>query len=107
MSLLDGNIGFRDDQREKFLKILQEEIPVPNVTNQNYYYYVIYCIAQISDEKFKPIFDESQWRSLSSQFEQAKGLKDYLKQSGYVLPEPKQAPKPLHRMPPRRPNRAQ
>ena len=106
LSLLDGMIGFRDDQREKFLKLLQDDIPVPNVTNQNYYYYVIYCIAQISDEKVKPIFDELQWRALSSQFDQAKGLKDYLKQSGYELPEPKAPPKPLHRMPPRRANRA-
>ena len=60
----------------------------------------------IPESKIKPIFDESQWRSLTPQFEQAKGLKDYLKGNGYELPEPKTPPKPLNRMPPRRVNGA-
>ena len=36
VALLDRTLGLHEDQREKFLKILEAEVPVPKVMNQTY-----------------------------------------------------------------------
>ena len=44
-------------------------------------------LASLPEAKVKPIFEESQYRNLKRQFDQAKGLGVWLKQNGFVPDE--------------------
>jgi len=93
LELLNNAVGFTAEQSEQLLKLLAEETRPPKRLGQNDYYAVLYQIALVPEAKVKPIFDEVQWRLLSRQLAQAKGLGMWLKQNGFV-PDEARGPAP-------------
>ncbi len=91
MELLNNTVGFTDDQRQRLVKLLTEETKPPKRLGQNDYYAVLYMLASLPEAKVKPIFEESQYRNLKRQFDQARGLGVWLKQNGFI---PDEAPGP-------------
>ena len=84
-------MGYTTEQRDRLRKLLAEETRPPKRLGQNDYYAVLYQIALLPEAKVKPIFDDVQWRLLSRQLAQAKGMGMWLKQNGFV---PDEAPAP-------------
>jgi hypothetical protein len=87
MEMLNNNVGFTDDQRERLVKLLLEDTKPPRRLGQNDYYAVLYLIGTIPEAKIKPIFDEGQYRSLKQQLDQARGMGMWLRQNGFVPAE--------------------
>lgn len=85
LAQIQNGIPMRDEQREKFTKLLLEETAVPKKYGQYAHYVVMVNASQISEEKMKEIFDDAQWRAMKQTFVQARGMERHLKQQG-VLP---------------------
>ncbi len=84
MEMLNNNVGFTDEQRERLFKLLAEETRPPKRLGQNEYYAILYVISTLPEAKVKPIFEDVQYRSLKRQLDQARGLGMWLKQNGFV-----------------------
>jgi hypothetical protein len=75
-----------DDQRRRFVELLVSEARPPRRFGQGDYWYLMLQTAQLPEATIKPIFDAPQWRLLSRQFIQARGMEQWLKLNG-ILPE--------------------
>jgi hypothetical protein len=84
---VDKALGLTDSQRQQLIELLVALVPPPQKFGQGDYWYLMLQSARVPEEKIKPIFDAPQWRLLSRQFAQAKGMEQWLKQNG-VIPAP-------------------
>jgi hypothetical protein len=82
--MLAWNLGWSDDQRQRFEKLLIEETRAPKKFHPHEYNVLMYLASRIPEAKIKPIFDELQWRLLRPQLMQAKNLENWLKNGGFV-----------------------
>jgi hypothetical protein len=82
---VDKGLGLSDDQRKRFVDLLMNETRPPRKFGQADYWYLMLQTTKVPTTKLKAIFDAPQWRLLSRQFVQAKGMEQWLKTNG-VLP---------------------
>ena len=87
VAMLENGLPLRDDQRQRVLKLLREETPPPRKFGQYDYYYVMWQFSHLPEAKLKPIFEAAQWKTLGLQFQQVRGMEQFLKQNE-MLPEP-------------------
>ncbi len=95
MELLNNEVGFTDEQRQKLLRLLKEETKPPRKLGENDYYVVLYQLSKIPEAKIKPVFEDIQWGFLKRQLDQGRGMGMFLKQNGFVAadePDFKEAP---------------
>lgn len=85
VAMLESTIPLRNDQRQKFVKVLLEETRPPKKTGQYDYYVVLYQAGKLPDEKLKPIFDDAQWQALKRTLEQSRHMERFLQSNG-ILP---------------------
>jgi hypothetical protein len=85
---LDKGLGLTDLQRKQFVELLVNEARPPRKFGPGDYWYLLLQTATLPEAKLKPIFDAPQWRLLSRQFAQARGMEQWLKTNG-VLPDEK------------------
>jgi len=78
-----NTLGLDDERRRRLVDTILAEVPTPKALGQLDYYFVMYKLSQMPDEKLKPIFDETQWKSFDRQLNQAKGFQMFLNQQGY------------------------
>jgi hypothetical protein len=84
VEMLNSSVGFSTDQRNRLLKLIDNEVRPPKRMGQNDYYAVLYLISRIPESKIKPIFNDHQWKMLDRSLTQAKGFEQWIKQSGFV-----------------------
>src|SRR5207253_4549785 len=60
--LLGTNLGWSDEQRQRFETLLLDETRPPKEFSPADYQMVLYQAAQLPEQKIKPIFDDLQWR---------------------------------------------
>ncbi len=92
MELLNNEVGFTDEQRQRLVRLLKEETKPPRKMGENDYYVVLYQLSRIPEAKLKPVFDDFQWPFVKRQLDQGRGMGMFLKQNGFVAdegPEPK------------------
>jgi hypothetical protein len=94
LELLNNSVGFSSEQRQRLVKLLEEETRPPRKLGQNDYYAVLYQLAKVPEVKIKPIFEDVQWRFLSRQLAQARGMEMWLRQNGFVPDEKPALPAP-------------
>jgi hypothetical protein len=94
LEILDQSIGFSTAQRQRLVKLLAAEVRPPKRLGQNDYQAVLYQLAGVPEVKVKPIFTDVQWRILSGQLQQARGMGAWLKQMGFM---PDEAPQPAEK----------
>ncbi|MFI5459489.1 MAG: hypothetical protein ACHRXM_29030 [Isosphaerales bacterium] len=87
---LDKVLGLSDDQRRRFTELILSETDPPARFGQSDYWYLLFQISQLPEAKSKPIFDTPQWRLLSRQLMQGRGMEQWLKTNG-VLEDHKKA----------------
>ncbi len=81
---LDKGLGLTDDQRQRFVELLVNEAQPPRKFGPGDYWYLLLQTARLPEPKLKPIFDAPQWRLLSRQFAQARGMEQWLKTNGVL-----------------------
>ncbi len=81
---VDKALGLTDAQRQQFVSVLVTETPPPNVFGRADYTYLMLQSAKLPEPKIKPIFDAAQWRLLSRQFNQARMMEQWLRQTQVI-----------------------
>jgi len=85
VAVLEQGIPLRDEQRQKLIELLLSETKPPRKSGQHDYYVIMYRISRMPKERIRPLFDDIQWKVLTQQLAQAKGMEHWLKKSGYLL----------------------
>jgi len=83
---LDKALGFSDDQRRRLTELILNDTEPPLKFGQSDYYYLLWQLSKLPEAKVKPMFDNPQWRLLSRQFVQARGMEQWLRTNG-ILPD--------------------
>ena len=84
---LQNTVPLRREHQQAIIKMLLEETQPPPVFGQYDQYLVMYQMARLPEEKFKPLFDEEQWKQLQVQFNQYRGMDQFLIQNGLIPKE--------------------
>jgi hypothetical protein len=85
--VLEQNMPFRDVQRREFVTLLSNLTKPPHKSGLYSYQVLMYQLSQLPEEKLKPLFDDAQWKIISQQFNNFKGMRQWLKQSGQLPDE--------------------
>lgn len=83
---LDNAVAMNAKQRRRLLTLFLEETRPPAKSGPYDYYVAMLQASRLSRDKLKPIFNDHQWRLMSQQFNQARGLEPFLAKNGF-LPE--------------------
>jgi hypothetical protein len=94
VTTLGNAAGLSADQRRRFKTLLLEETRPPKKFGQYDYYVVLIQASKLPQAKVRQIFDDAQWRVLSRQFLQVRGMERTLKNSG-VLPDDEEPARPV------------
>jgi hypothetical protein len=82
--IMELNAPLRAAQRRALIALLLQVTKPPRKTAQYAYYALQYRLSQLPEEKLKPLFDDAQWKVVSAQLNQFKGIRQWLKQSGQL-----------------------
>lgn len=83
VAMLENAMPLRDEQRQKLINLIAEETKPPRSFGQQQdYYIVMWNISKIPEKTLKPLFNDAEWEVLNQQFQQVRGLEQWLKQSG-------------------------
>jgi hypothetical protein len=81
---IDKALGLSDLQRGRLVELLASETPPPERFGQADFWYLMYQMTRLPEAKVKDILDEPQWRLLSRQFIQARGMGPWLRSNGLI-----------------------
>lgn len=84
VAMLENALPMRDEQRQKLITLILDETKPPRSYGQQDYYVVMWNISKVPEAKLKPMFDEAEWKIMNQQFQQVRGLEQWLKQSGVI-----------------------
>ena len=87
VAMLENALPLRDEQRQKLITLIVEETKPPRLFGQQDYYIVMWNVSKIPEKKLKPLFSDAEWKALNQQFQQVRGLEQWLKQSGALAKE--------------------
>lgn len=83
VAMLENAMPLRDEQRQKLITLIVDETKPPRSFGQQQdYYIVMWSIWKIPEKTLKPLFTDAEWKVLNQQFQQVRGLEQWLKQSG-------------------------
>ncbi|HEV8063021.1 MAG TPA: SIMPL domain-containing protein [Gemmataceae bacterium] len=99
VSNLEQMAPLRDEQRQKLITLMTNEIKLPRVSGPYDYYYVQWQLSKIPEEKVKPLFDDAQRKALNQFLNQARAMELTLKQAGQ-LPADEEVPEKPGAVPP-------
>ncbi len=86
---IDKALGLTEDERTRLAELLITETPPPNRYGQGDFWYLMYQMSRLPEAKIKSIVDEPQWRLLSRQFAQARGMEPWLRTNGIIVGDAK------------------
>ncbi len=70
VEVFDVATGCSDEQRERLTKLLLQETRLPSRLDDDEISVMLAQAARLPESKIRPIFDESQWRSVSRLLEE-------------------------------------
>jgi hypothetical protein len=80
---IDKGLGLSDAQRKRLVELLLET-PAPKRSGQGDYWFLMYQLGRLPESQVQPIFDAPQWRLLSRQLGQARGMEQWLRSNGIL-----------------------
>lgn len=83
LHMLEGTVPLKHEQREALQKVLLE-LPAPQASGQYDHYLIMYRLAALPPEKIQPLLDARQWTALKQQFNQYRGMREFLFQQGLL-----------------------
>ena len=84
---LESTVPLRHTQHEAIVKLLLDETHPPATFGQYDQYLVMYQLGKLAEPKLKPLLDEHQWKLLTVQIQQYKGMEQFLIQNGLIPKE--------------------
>jgi hypothetical protein len=84
VTIFESGVPLTDVQRQKFLKMLVDDIEPPKSLGGRTEYAVFFQAGKLDESKLKSIFDDAQWQALSSLLRTAKAMESQLKIQGFV-----------------------
>src|SRR5262249_5245160 len=81
---LDKALGLSEAQRASLVDLLVTETPPPERFGQADFWFLMFQMTRLPEAKIKAILDETQWRLLSRQFIQARGMEPWLRSNGLI-----------------------
>jgi hypothetical protein len=92
---IEATVALKQEQREALSGLLLA-LPAPQASGQYDHYLIMYRLAGLPPEKIQLLLDDRQWTALKQQFNQYRGMKEFLIQQGLLtreeLAEPGVAP---------------
>lgn len=73
-----------DSQRKKLISFLNKEIKPARVSGSYDFYYLVWQLGTIPEDKLKPFFDANQWRAVERFVSQYRNIEPTLRQAGYL-----------------------
>jgi hypothetical protein len=83
VTTLEESVPLPSVQRQKLVRFLRQELKAPSITGNYDFYYIMWQLGTIPEEKLKPFFDATQWRIVDRFVTQYKGMEPTLRQAGY------------------------
>ena len=83
---IDKALGLSELQRRRLVELLAKETPPPQRFGQADFWYLMYQLTRVPEDRIRAILDEPQWRLLNRQFAQARGMEPWLKSNGLIAP---------------------
>jgi len=80
--MLESGLPLRDEQRQKLITLIVENTKPPRRFGNTDYYVILWNVSQVPKDKLQPLFDDAEWKLLSRQLDQVRGMEHWLKQSG-------------------------
>jgi len=78
VGVLERRMPLTNEQRTKLIELIIAESTAPQ-SSSRYDRYVVWCLAsRIPEEKFKPLFDDVQWKVFEAQLKQGKAYEQML-----------------------------
>jgi hypothetical protein len=84
VAMLDNALPLREEKRQKFISLILEKTKPPRRFGLQDYYVVMWNISKIPEADLKALFDDTEWKVLRQQFNQVRGMEQWLKQSGLL-----------------------
>jgi hypothetical protein len=81
---IDKGLGLSDEQRSRLVELLVKETPAPARYGQGDYWFLMYEMSRLPEDKLRSIFDAPQWRLLRRQLGQARGMEQWLRSNGIL-----------------------
>jgi hypothetical protein len=85
MTNLESSVPLHRSQHETIVKLLMEKTAAPSAFGQYDQYLVMYQLTTL-ESKLKPLLEEHQWKQMHAQFDQYRGMEQFLIQNG-LLPK--------------------
>jgi hypothetical protein len=83
---IEATVALQHAQREKLQQVLLE-LPPPRASGQYDHYLIMYRLAGLPPERLQPHLDARQWTALKKQFDQYRGMREFLFQQGLLARE--------------------
>ena len=84
VATLEGNLPLRDAQRQKLIEIILSNTTPPRRFGPQDTTVVMWRVSQIPEGKLRPLFDDAEWKIMSQQLLQARGLEQWLRTSNLL-----------------------
>src|SRR5262249_29114377 len=88
---IDKALGLSELQRTRLVELLATETAPPERYGQADFWFLMFQMTRLPEAKIKAILDEPQWRLLSRQFNQARGMEPWLRSNGLIAQPKKPA----------------
>jgi hypothetical protein len=82
VTMLEQGMPLRDAQRRQLIALLTDETKPPRKASQYDYYFVMFQVGRLPEEKLKPLFDNLQWKVVNQHLNQFRGMEPTLRQWG-------------------------
>jgi hypothetical protein len=89
---LDKALGLSAVQRARLVELLVAETPAPERFGQADFWFLMFQMTRLPEAKIRALLDEPQWRLLSRQFIQARGMEPWLRSNGLIAQSKKPTP---------------
>ncbi len=86
LTSIEHTVPLKHSQHEAIVKLMLEETVTPIAFGQYDQYLIMHQLAKLGEARVKPLLDERQWTLIKANFEQARGMEQFLIQQG-LLPK--------------------
>ena len=94
VAMLDNTIGLKSDQRKQLVALLRKETRPPKKFGTYDSQVVLLQLSKLDESKVKPLFDDSQWRAMKRQLDNAKGMEQFIQNNDLLSEDSPKAAAP-------------
>lgn len=95
LTTIEHTVPLKHQQHEAIVKLILEETPTPIAFGQYDQYLIMHQLSKLGEARIKPLLDERQWEHIKANFEQARGMEQFLIEQGLLPKEEVQRQRPV------------